>query len=34
MILARIDERFDADCGVGFATEDFFDWMQMREHQI
>ncbi|WP_449116731.1 DUF5710 domain-containing protein [Pseudomonas viridiflava] len=31
MILARIDERFDADCSVGFATEDFFDWMQTRE---
>lgn len=31
MILVRINERFDANCGIGFATEDFFDWMLLRE---
>ncbi|WP_122440161.1 DUF5710 domain-containing protein [Pseudomonas viridiflava] len=31
MTLIRINERFDANCSVGFATEDFFDWMQIRE---
>lgn len=31
MTLIRINERFDANCSVGFASEDFFDWMQVRE---
>lgn len=31
MTLVRINERFDANCSVGFASEDFFDWMQMHE---
>lgn len=31
MTLFRINERFDANCSVGFASEDFFDWMQVRE---
>lgn len=31
MTLVRINERFDANCSVGFATEDFFDWMQICE---
>ncbi|MGV8842699.1 MAG: DUF5710 domain-containing protein [Pseudomonas sp.] len=31
MTLFRINERFDANCSVGFASEDFFDWMQIRE---
>lgn len=31
MTLVRINERFDANCGVGFASEVFFDWMQVRE---
>lgn len=31
MTLVRINERFDANCSVGFASEDFFDWMQVRQ---
>jgi hypothetical protein len=31
MTLFRIDERFNANCSFGFASEDFFDWMQIRE---
>lgn len=31
MILIKIDERFDANCGIGFSSEDFFDCMQRRE---
>ncbi|WP_248767663.1 DUF5710 domain-containing protein [Pseudomonas sp. MWU12-2345] len=31
MTLIKINERFDANCSVGFATEDFFGWMQIRE---
>lgn len=31
MTLARINERFDANCSVGFADEDFFEWMPIRE---
>ncbi|WP_416769560.1 DUF5710 domain-containing protein [Pseudomonas sp. RHF3.3-3] len=29
--LHRINERFDANCGVGFATQDFMEWMQIRD---
>lgn len=32
MILVRINERFEANCSVGFASEDFFKWMQIREY--
>ena len=31
MILIKINERFDANCGIGSATEDFVDWMQIDE---
>lgn len=31
MILFRINERFDANCGVGYATDDFMDCMQIGE---
>lgn len=31
MALFRINERFDVNCSVGFPSEDFFDWMQVRE---
>ncbi|MBD8476552.1 hypothetical protein IFT98_20865 [Pseudomonas sp. CFBP 8770] len=31
MKLKRINDRFDADCSVGYATDDFFDCMQIRE---
>lgn len=31
MSLVRINERFDANCGLGFSSEDFFDWMQVRD---
>ncbi|MDP5542475.1 DUF5710 domain-containing protein [Pseudomonas aeruginosa] len=31
MTLIKINERFDANCGVGFATDDFFDCMRRDE---
>ncbi|MEE4180946.1 DUF5710 domain-containing protein [Pseudomonas viridiflava] len=31
MTLIRINERFHANCSVSFASEDFFDSMQVRE---
>lgn len=31
MLLIKINERFDANCGVGFATDDFFDCMRRNE---
>jgi len=31
MTLIKTNERFDANCSVGFASEDFFDWMRIRE---
>ena len=29
MTLIPVNERFDGNCGVGFASEDFFDWMKV-----
>ena len=29
MIIFRINERFDANCGIGYATDDFMDYMQI-----
>jgi hypothetical protein len=31
MTLIRINERFDANCSVGFTSEVFLDWIQVRE---
>lgn len=31
MILFRVNERFDANCDVGYASNDFMDYMQVRE---
>ncbi|WP_277960745.1 DUF5710 domain-containing protein [Pseudomonas sp. RIT-To-2] len=31
MTLTKINERFDANCSLGYSTDDFFDCMQIRE---
>lgn len=33
MILTKINEQFEANCGVGFSTLDFMECMQIQEEQ-